>query len=143
MYVGGHIGCGYKREVSSVIDVNVGCKLLMMKQEGKEVKLSNGIPVEFEEATSGKIKGIAKAGYKCSEKVVQYIGIGYEYELLGSAKGKVEGVELKEVDIKGGSGIGEIGVGGVVGNINIDLRGTGSIGKKEGVELMLKVGYAI
>jgi hypothetical protein len=143
MYVGGHIGCGYKREVGEKVNIEMVGKVLMVRQEGKEVKLTNGVPVEIEGATSGKIKGLAKANYKCKEKVVPYVGVGYEYEFLGKSKGKVEGVELKEIDLKGGSGIGEIGVSSVMGDINIKLSGRGYIGVREGVEGMLKVGYSI
>jgi outer membrane autotransporter protein len=143
MYVGGHIGYGYKSEETEKLNIEIIGKVLLMRQEGKEEKLSNGMPVEFEGTMSGKIKGLVKAGYKCNEKVVPYVGVGYEYEFLGKAKGKVEGVEMKEIDLKGGSGIGEIGVRSEMGDININISGRGYIGEREGVEGMLKVGYAI
>jgi hypothetical protein len=129
--------------VSEKLNIDIIGKVLMMRQEGKEEKLTNGMRVEFEGAMSGKVKVVAKAGYKCKEKVVPYVGLGYEYEFLGKSKGKVEGVELKEIDLKGGSGIGEIGVSSVMGDININISGRGYIGVREGVEGMLKVGYAI
>jgi hypothetical protein len=143
MYVGGHVGCGYKREVGEKVNIEVGGKVLLMRQEGKKVEMTNGAPVEIEGATSGKIKGLVRAGYKSKEGVEPYVGVGYEYELMGRGKGKVEGVELKEVDIKGGIGIGEVGVSGEVGDINIKISGRGYIGEREGVEGMVKVGYSI
>jgi hypothetical protein len=143
IYVGGHVGIGYKLEVSKNINIEMIGKMLLTRQGGKELKLNNGVAVDIGEATSGKIKGKVKAEYKCNESVVPYIGIGYEYEFLGKSEASVEGVELKEVDLRGGSGIGEIGVSSVIGDININLSSRGCIGEREGMEGMLKVGYTI
>jgi hypothetical protein len=143
MYVGGHVGCAYKCEVSEKLDIDMVGKVLLMRQEGKEEKLANGMPVNFEGVMSGKIKGLAKARYKCNEKVIPYVGVGYEYELLGKSKAKIDGVELKEIDLKGGSGLGEIGISSILGDLNINISGRGYIGIREGVEGMLKIGYAI
>jgi hypothetical protein len=43
------------------------------------------------------------------------------------------------VDLKGGSGLGEIGVSSILRDININLRDRRYIGVREGVEDMLKV----
>jgi hypothetical protein len=40
-------------------------------------------------------------------------------------------------------GIGEIGIVGEMGDINIKVSGRGYIGEREGVEGMVKVGYSI
>jgi hypothetical protein len=142
MYVGGHVGCGYKRDIGDKLNIGVVGKVLMMKEGGKEEKLTNGVPIEFEGVTSGKIRVKGRAGYK-SKGSTRYVGVGYEYELLGKSRGKVEGIEMREVDLKGGRGIGEIGISSEMGAINIDLSGTGYIGVREGVQGMLKVGYGI
>jgi hypothetical protein len=143
MYEGVHIGCGYEIEASRGIEIGITGKMLVTRQEGKQIKLNNGEPIEIEGVTVGKVGGGLKMKSKCSEKILPYVGIGYEYGIFGEGKGKVEGISLKEIDLKGGTGIGEIGIESRIGELRIELRGRGNIGKREAIEGLLKVGYTI
>jgi hypothetical protein len=143
MYEGIHVGCGYDMDVSKDVKIGLTGKMLVTRQEGKKIELKNGVPIEIEGVVVGKVRGGVKGEYRYSEKILPYVGIGYEYGVFGEGKGRVEGIELKGIELKGGTGIGEIGVESRIGGVRIELRGSGYIGKREGVEGALKFGYAI
>jgi hypothetical protein len=143
MYERIHIGSGYKVEASERINVEMGGKIMVTGQERKELRLRNGKPIKIQGVVMRKVKGELKMEWKCGEKILPYVGMGYEYGVLGEVKGKVEGVQIKELDLKGGEGIGEIGIEAMMGRVNINIKGRGYVGIREGIEGMLKVKYAI
>jgi hypothetical protein len=65
-----------------------------------------------------------------------------EYELDGQVRSKILGMSIESPDLKGVTGIGEIGVREKIGKrVCVDCSIQGHAGKREGITGMLKVNY--
>jgi hypothetical protein len=110
---------------------------------GREVKMETGERVKIEGIRVGKIKVGSIGRYREWGRVKPYVGMWYEVEKLGEVKGKIGGEELPRSVLEGGSVVGEVGAGVEVRGIKIKMGIKGQVGKTEGIEGELRVGYAI
>ncbi|MDR1418339.1 MAG: autotransporter outer membrane beta-barrel domain-containing protein [Endomicrobium sp.] len=142
MYLGGHAGIGYIYKINNKLSIDMSSRLLFMYQQEKDLKLSSGDNLRFLSLQSGKIKLGANVDYKLPKQLLPYVGINYEYEILGK---RVEAItidiDLPAVDIDRGRFSGQAGIRKDIGNFNIDCSAMKYLGSKDGVDVMLKVKF--
>ena len=81
-------------------------------------------------------------GYGLNEHVKPYAGAAFEYEFAGDAKGTTNGLDINTPSLKGGTGVGELGLMFTPSKdlpLSIDLGIQGYVGKREGVTGSLQV----
>jgi hypothetical protein len=145
MYLGGHVGIGYIYKINDKFNIDTSSKFLLMYQEGKELKLSSGDNINFRDMETGKVRVGTKVDYKAGKQVLPYIGINYEYEVLGKEiRAKTADIDLPEVDVKRGRVVvGEVGISKDIGKFKIDGSVIGYMGSKEGCDAMLKIKFCL
>ncbi|MDR1418557.1 MAG: autotransporter outer membrane beta-barrel domain-containing protein [Endomicrobium sp.] len=144
MYLGGHVGIGYIYKINDKFNIDINSKFLLMYQEGKELKLSSGDNIKFRDMETGKVRVGTKLDYKVGKQVLPYIGINYEYEVLGKEiRAKTADIDLPEVDVKRGRVVGEVGISKDIGKFKIDGSVIGYMGSKEGCDAMLKIKFCL
>ncbi|MDR1921579.1 MAG: autotransporter outer membrane beta-barrel domain-containing protein [Candidatus Adiutrix sp.] len=132
-YYGFHAGLGYVWSISGRADLDLYGQYLWTRQEGKAVILSTGDPVNFDDADSHRLRGGARLTYAVYENIKPYVGLAYEHELDGQASASLYGQALPTPELKGDTGIGELGLEIEAGNsVKIDLGLQGYAGQREG-----------
>jgi outer membrane autotransporter protein len=143
-YFGFHLGTGYVWNIAEKISLDMHVKYFWTRQKGDTVTLSTGDKVSFEDADSSRLRLGGRFVYAVNEYVSPYIGAAYEYEFDGQARAKTaNGYSIKAPSLKGGTGIGELGISvkpAPEGPFSFELGVQGYTGKREGVtgSLMLK-----
>ena len=86
----------------------------------------------------------SRLNYTAEKTSMPYIGLAWEHEFDGNARGRVLGYSLKDTSLKGDSGVLEIGVKFVPSEKsrwNYDFTIEGYIGQREGVMGNFVVNY--
>jgi outer membrane autotransporter protein len=143
MYIGAHIGGGYKYAISEKLELDASGKYFFINYGEKEVELTTPDRIKFEGISSHKVSLGAKVTYKATEVISPYVRGAVEYELGGKADAKVAGLNVEAPSITGVSGAGEVGIQGNIGRVTIELGGSGYAGVRTGANGMLKVKYNI
>jgi outer membrane protein W len=74
--------------------------------------------------------------HQVKEGVSPYVGLAYEYEFNGQARASTNGFNIDVPSLKGGTGIGEIGLSirpNVSRPLSLDFGVQGYTGKREGI----------
>lgn len=144
-YYGAHFGLGYAWKLSEVSLLDFYAKYFWTHQEGDHAAVM-GEPVFFDSASSKRLH----FGTRYSQKFISsaiaikpFIGVGYEYEFDGKVEGSIYGIAIDETKLRGGAGIGEVGVSfhPIEGSaFTLDLGIQGYVGTREGISgsFMLK-----
>jgi hypothetical protein len=143
VYLGAHIGSGYIYEINDKLELDASGKYFFTHQGSKNVGLPTKEIIKFANINSHKISLGAKLTHKATEVFKPYVGGAFEYELAGKVDAALAGFDVDAPTLKGGSGMGEVGVTVNVGKLTIDIGGTGYVGTRTGIDGMLKVKYAI
>jgi hypothetical protein len=91
-----------------------------------------GDPVELDAVSSLRWRVGARYAKAVGERNEFYAGLAYDHEFDGKAKGTANGSAIAVPDLKGGTGIGEIGVVFKGKNSLVDIKLEGYAGKREG-----------
>ena len=113
-------------------------------QGSDSVTLGTDEKVHFDSINSHRLRLGARADYALNEYITPYIGAAWEYEFDGKAKAQVHGRAIDAPDLKGSTGIGEIGLTLTPSAsipLSFDLGAQGYVGKREGVTGSLKISY--
>ena len=143
-YYGLHLGGGYLWNINEKASLDLYGKYFWTRQEGDSVTLSTGDPVHFKNADSHRLRGGARFAYAVNEWVSPYVGAAYEHELDGKARATTNGFGIDAPDLKGGTGIGEIGLTfkpSATTPLSFDLGLQGYVGKREGVTGSLQIKF--
>jgi outer membrane autotransporter protein len=142
-YYGLHAGAGYIWNVTDAAALDLYAKYLWTRQEGDSVTLNTGDPVRFEDADSHRARAGARLSYTLSDVVKPYAGAAWEYEFDGEAEASSYGRSIKAPELKGGTGIGELGL--IIGKadfpLSLDLGVQGYLGTREGVTGSLQLKF--
>ena len=99
-----------------------------------------GDKVKFDDADSHRWRSGARFSYSLTTDsgpvFTPYIGAAYEHEFDGKAKASVYGYGIDAPDLKGGTGIGELGISfkaSADSTFSMDLGGQGYTGVRDGV----------
>jgi outer membrane autotransporter protein len=142
-YYGAHIGLGYLWNIGQAdntpLTLDLYTKYFWTLQEGDSVTMA-GESYKFDDINSHRWRTGARlsynAGLDSGAVLTPYIGAAFDYEFGSEAKGTVNGRSLDSPSIKGGTGLGELGLAfkpSADKGMSIDLGVQGYTGKREGV----------
>lgn len=142
-YFGLHASLGYIWNLGEKTLLDLYGKYFWTHQGGDSVKLSTGDPIEFEDADSHRLRAGARLSYQANDYIAPYVGAAYEHEFDGKAQASTYGYAIEAPDMKGGTGIGELGFTLKPSSdspVSFDLGVQGYTGLREGVtgSLMIK-----
>ncbi len=143
-YYGAHLGGGYVWNITDTASLDLYGKYFFTRQEGDSVSLSTGESVTFKDADSHRLRGGARLTFDLNEYVKPYVGAAYEHEFDGKARATVNGYGIGAPDLKGSTGIGEVGLSVTPSQnvpLSFDLGVQGYTGKREGVTGSLQIKF--
>lgn len=135
LYYGLHVGAGYIWDISGAASLDVHGKYFWTRQESGSDTLSTGESVRFKSTDSHRSRLGARFSYRLNEYVAPYAGAAWEYEFDGKARAATNGNAIDAPDLRGSTGIGELGLAVRPGAlpVSFDLGVQGYAGKREGV----------
>ena len=104
----------------------------------------NGADHKLDDIDSHRTRLGTRLNYTAEKTGMPYIGIAWEHEFDGNARGRVFGYSLKDTSLKGDSGVLELGVKFVLSEKsrwNYDFTIEGYVGQREGVMGNFVVNY--
>lgn len=139
-YIGAHAGVGYKWQINEKAILDLSTKYLWSRQSSDSAVVT-GTQVDFDATNSHRVRTGARFAYAVNDCVVPYVGAAFEYEFNGKARGAISSYNFGVPSLKGGTGIGEVGVTMRRNNFSADLGVQGHIGRRDGVTGSLRVGW--
>ena len=142
-YYGLHFGTGYVWNINDAATLDLYGKYFWTRQQGDSVGLSTGEHLSFDDINSSRLRFGGRFAYILNEHVAPYIGAAWEHEFDGKARAKTNGFDIDAPNLRGNTGIGELGLSLTPSAdlpLTIDLGVQGYTGKHEGVtgSLMVK-----
>ncbi|MBQ4567389.1 MAG: autotransporter outer membrane beta-barrel domain-containing protein [Desulfovibrio sp.] len=137
-YYGLHVGLGYRLKFNELLGMELYSKYFWTHLAADEVNIL-GDPFEFDALDSQRWRnGLRLSFYIPTQNYMlqPFVGVAYEHEFAGTASGSVHGYTMEEPSIKGGSGIGEIGLSLYPtdhAGLSLDVAVSGYTGRREGV----------
>jgi outer membrane autotransporter protein len=141
-YYGLHVGVGYIFPLTQAASLELYGKYLWNRQKGDKVTLSTGDEIDFKSVDSHRLRAGTRLTFELSERFTPYLGAAYEHEMDGKSQAIAYGRYLPEPRLKGGTGIGELGLNfKATEKFNVELGVKGYVGKREGVSGVLQINY--
>ncbi len=146
-YFGLHAGAGYQWNAKENLGIDTGAQFMWTRQNGKDVRLTTGDAVSFEDADSVRLRLGSRATYAVSKKLNLYGGLAWEYEFGGDADASTGGYSIAAPSLGGSTGIGELGFSftpfdsGKFASLVLSLGVEGYVGKREGVSGNGQINY--
>ncbi|MDL2271959.1 autotransporter domain-containing protein [Desulfovibrio sp. OttesenSCG-928-I05] len=138
-YYGAHAGIGYIWNISEASSLDLYTKYLWTRQGSDSVTIE-GDSVRFKATDSHRWRSGAKFSHALATDsglvFTPYIGAAYEHEFDSKARASANGNAIDAPDVKGGTGIGELGFTfkpSTTSGFSADLGVQGYTGKREGV----------
>jgi outer membrane autotransporter protein len=131
VYCGLHLGAGFLREIGGGASLDLYGKLLYTRTGSDSLHVL-GDPVELSAVSSLRARAGARYVKEIGGRNNFYVGLAYDHEFDGKAKGTANGSAIAVPDLKGGTGIGEIGVTFKGRASQADLKLEGYTGRREG-----------
>ncbi|MDR3279916.1 MAG: autotransporter outer membrane beta-barrel domain-containing protein, partial [Synergistaceae bacterium] len=145
MYYGAHVSLGYLKKLSAKSELDIYTRLLWTRQEGDDVVLSTNDPVSFDDADSFRWRTGLRYSSEMSGKYSFYLGAAYEHEFDGEVDATTyQYGTIPSPSMKGGTGIGELGVAYMDKantNFRMDLGVSGYTGQREGFGVKLDLDW--
>jgi outer membrane autotransporter protein len=140
-YYGLHLGVGHVFNITDSTTLDLYGKWLFTHQGGKDA-IIDGDRVHFDDVNSHRLRAGIKVATEINEWVKPYFGAAYEHELDGKAEATVEGHRVDVPELKGGSGIGELGLSiSAAEQITLDIGVQGYVGTRRGISGSLSFTY--
>ncbi|MDE9544147.1 autotransporter domain-containing protein [Xenorhabdus bovienii] len=145
MYWGAHIGIDKKINIDNDKSVTIR-GIYQYTHVGKdEINTKSPIGeemIKFNSVNSYQTKLDATLNVSIDEDVTLNTGLGYQYEFDGKTKGSIEGISMQDISSTGGSGFASFGIEfGEKSNFSGEMKLTGYVGDKQGVEGLLNIKY--
>jgi outer membrane autotransporter protein len=135
LYYGLHAGAGLAGSLAETTALDFSARFLWTHQAGDDLTVFQD-RVCFEDTDSLRFRMGGRLTQGLGEHLSAYLGAFAEHELSGSGRATVNGVKLAEPELRGTSGLGEIGLALIPSSklpMNIDLGAQGHIGKRRGI----------
>ena len=135
LYYGLHLGAGYLWNISDCARLDVSSKFIWTHQSPDHATIAND-RVKFEAIDSLRWRSGARLSYGATSSFAPYVGVYYDHEFDGQAKGSVYAFGIPSTALEGGTGVGEIGVAfnpTGTDTFSVDLGVQGYTGVREGV----------
>ena len=138
-YYGAHAGIGYIWNMSEASSLDMYTKYLWTRQDSDSV-IIEGDSIRFKAMDSHRWRTGAKFSHALATDsgpvFTPYLGAAYEHEFDSKARAASNGEAIDAPDVKGGTGIGELGFSftpAATSGFSLDLAAQGYTGKREGV----------
>jgi hypothetical protein len=105
-----HAGLGYEYKISERSNLDFIARLYYTRLGSDSVVLNSGEKVNFGSVTSKRVRGGLRYSYLHNERVTFYAGGYWEQEFDGKASGEHLSFKFGADELRGGTGIGEMGV---------------------------------
>jgi hypothetical protein len=143
-YYGLHLGTGYVWSVTDAASLDFYGKYFWTHQNGDSVKLNAAERARFDDVDSHRARLGTRFSYAVNEQFIPYAGAAWDYEFDGKARATTGGASIQAPDLKGSTGIGELGF--VVKPsaelpLYLDLGVQGYVGQREGVTGSLQLKF--
>ena len=145
-YIAAHAGVGYKHKLKSGNTMDTYVKYLYAHQGGSDVTIAaTGETVNYEPIESHRVR----AGFRYTKTVdanfKAFGGLAYEYEFSSEAASSTEGLAIAAPEMKGGSGVAELGMTYKKNSSpwELDFSINGAAGKRESISVVLNAWYEI
>ena len=135
VYYGMHVGLGYIWSITDEASLDFSTKYIWTHQNSDSVSIQ-GETAKFKDTDSHRLRTGARFAYEINDIFKPYAGAYYEHEFDSKAKSKVQGMNIDAPDLKGGTGIGELGLTITPANTNnfaMDFALQGYTGMRRGV----------
>ncbi len=140
-YFSAHAGVGYKWHFAEKALLDLTTKYLWSRQNGDTATVT-GDPVRFEANTSHRLRTGARIVSTANDCFIPYVGAAFEYEFDGKARAGAYGHNFGVPTLKGGTGIGEIGLTLRRSRFSADLGIQGYVGRREGISGSVRMGWS-
>ena len=143
-YYGLHFGAGYIWELTGRASLDLYGKYFWTRQQGDSIGLSTGEHLSFDDANSSRLRFGGRFAYTVNEHVAPYVGAAWEHEFDGRARATTNGFDIDVPNLRGDTGIGELGLSltpSVDLPLTVDLGVQGYTGKREGVTGSVQLKY--
>ena len=140
-YYGGHFGLGWMPDIGDDFQMDLYARYLLAAQQSKNVTLTSGDKIHFEDAFSSRVRAGMKAGFFNANTIRPYVGAAVEYEFDGAANATAYRMRWDAPSLEGTSGVGEAGVMWVAGRWTFGLGAEGYVGQRRGVRGNAQIGY--
>ena len=140
-YYSFHAGLGYIWDINEQASLEFYGKYLWTRECGDSVTLSTGEEVDFEDIDSSRLRFGTRLDYRV-KYITPYIGVAWEHEFDGESSATTNNLPILEPDLRGDTGIGEIGLTITPSEtipLTVDLGVTGYVGTREGISGSLLV----
>ena len=134
-YYGTAVGVGYEGNAGKYIGYDVYGKFMWNHLEGDDADVK-GEHLQFQDIDSVKTRIGLRLAYEGFKIVKPFIGGAWEREFNGEANAKVNGYKIDSPDLKGDTGLLELGVScksEKSANWELDLSVTGYMGVRRGL----------
>jgi len=147
-YYGAHAGIGYIWNISEASSLDMYTKYLWTRQDSDSVTIE-GDSIRFKTMDSHRWRTGAKFSHALATDsgpvFTPYLGAAYEHEFDSKARATADGNAIDAPDVKGGTGIGELGFSfkpSATNGFSVDLGMQGYTGKREGVGGSFRIKFA-
>jgi hypothetical protein len=140
-YYGFHLGLGRVFDITDSTAFDLYGKWIFTHQGANDVTV-RGEGVHFGDVSSHRLRGGFKVSTEINERVKPFFGAAYDHELDGKAKASVGGMPVEVPELKGGTGVGELGMSiTATESATFDLGVQGYVGARRGVSGSLGFNY--
>jgi outer membrane autotransporter protein len=142
-YYGAHFGLGYVWDLTEKAGLDVSLRYIWTRQGGDSVTIGGDL-VNFKAADSHRLRTGARFSYRVNEYIRPSLGIYYDHEFDGRSRATVDGLSLPSPKLKGGTGVGELGLSIKPSQnvpFSVELGVHGYTGKREGVTGSLQIKF--
>jgi outer membrane autotransporter protein len=141
-YYGAHLGAGYVWNLSGG-EFDLYGKYLYARRGGDSARLNTGDPIRFDAVESQRLRIGGRATWTAGN-LKPYAGLAWEHEFDGKARATAYGRKIDAPDLKGDTGIVELGLTLTPSKtrpLTIDLGIQGYAGQREGASGSIKMKY--
>jgi hypothetical protein len=140
-YYGFHLGLGRVFNVTDATSLDLYGKWLFTRSSSNDV-LAGGEVFHFDDVTSHRLRAGARISTAVNDMVRPYFGLAYEHEVDGKAGASVLGNPIDVPELKGGTGIGELGVSILPKDgLTLDIGIQGYAGVRQGISGSVRFVY--
>ncbi len=146
-YYGAHAGLGYVWQMNDAASLDFSTKYLWTHQNSDSVTML-GDPIRFKASDSQRWRSGTRFNYAVNTdsgaEFTPYLGAAWEYEFDGKARATVNGRGIDSPSLKGGTGVGELGISfkpAAGSAFSADLGVQGYTGVREGVTGSVQLKY--
>jgi hypothetical protein len=140
-----HFGIGHEWLISNnTATIDLLARYFWTKMDEKNLTLSTGEEVRYDKNVSQRFRIGSRYTKLKSERFSYYVGASYEQEFDTKSKGYILGQPFDVPDLKGGTGIGEIGIiyrSTEDRHFNIEAGLQGHVGVRRGISGGVRLGW--